>query len=116
MPDKPKSPLKMILEWSQTRPEWQRDALRRIVSGGRLQDADIQELVALCEKEHGNNAIVATANPLTKDNLPANPGAGASIALVSVAGVEGVNQLAPNQELPFEPKGLTIIYGDNGAG
>lgn len=112
----PKTPLEIIFEWSQNRPLWQRDALRRIVSGGRMQDADIQALVSLCEKEHGNAAVDATATPLAKDDLPANPGAGASITLVSLSGVEGVNQLAPNQELPFEPKGLTIIYGDNGAG
>jgi hypothetical protein len=48
--------------------------------------------------------------------LPANPGAGQSLALVSVAEVLGVNQLAASQVLEFEPDGLTIISGDNGAG
>ena len=27
-----------------------------------------------------------------------------------------VNALAENQELPFSPQGMTIIYGNNGAG
>ncbi|WP_287308455.1 AAA family ATPase [Mesorhizobium sp.] len=108
--------MEIILEWSQSRPEWQRDALRRIVAGGALGESDIQELVALCKKEHGDDTVQLAAKPLTKTDLPANPGTGAAITLASIAGVEGVNQLAPNQELPFEPKGLTIIYGDNGAG
>jgi hypothetical protein len=111
-----KSTLEIILEWSQNRPLWQRDALRRIVAGGTLQDADVRVLVALCKKEHGDSTVQDTAKPLSKDDLPANPGAGESVALSSISGIEGVNQLAPNQELPFEPKGLTIIYGDNGAG
>jgi len=33
-----KSALEFILEWSQNRAEWQRDALRRIVAGGALGD------------------------------------------------------------------------------
>jgi hypothetical protein len=112
----PKSALEIILEWSQDRPLWQRDALRRIVAVGSLGGADIQELVALCKKEHGDTSIEATARPLTQDDLPTSPGASTSIALTAISGVEGVNQLAANQELPFEPKGLTIIYGNNGAG
>ncbi len=61
-------------------------------------------------------SIEVAARPLAQDDLPANPEASASIALTAISCVEGVNQLAANQELPFEPKGLTIIYGNNGAG
>ncbi|MGO7136355.1 hypothetical protein AB9E06_36665 [Rhizobium leguminosarum] len=40
-----KSALEIILERSPNRPQWQRDALRRIVAGAALEDADVQELV-----------------------------------------------------------------------
>jgi ABC-type transport system involved in cytochrome c biogenesis ATPase subunit len=33
-----------------------------------------------------------------------------------ITGVEGVNQLASGQRLEFLPVGLTIVYGENGAG
>lgn len=112
----PKSVLELIYDWSLSRPAWQRDALRRIILRGRLTDADIAELVLLCKKEKGDAAVTLTAQLLEKTDLPANPGAGESVALVSVADVSGVNQLAATQTLPFEPKGITIIYGDNGAG
>ena len=36
--------LKEILEWSQGRPMWQRDALRRLVLNGELSDEDIGPL------------------------------------------------------------------------
>jgi hypothetical protein len=111
-----KSALDIILEWSLSRSAWQRDALRRIVANGSLTDTDISELVALCKKEHGETSIKQSAKPLEKRDLPASPRAGQAISLLSLSGVEGVNQLAPNQELPFETKGLTIVYGDNGAG
>ncbi|OKO69730.1 DNA repair protein [Bradyrhizobium sp. NAS80.1] len=111
------SALDIILDWSQDRPAWQRDALRRIVVNGSLSDTDITDLVALCKQDHGGPAATSvSARHLEKQDLPANPGARASIALASLSGVEGVNQLSPNQTLPFETKGLTVVYGDNGAG
>lgn len=112
----PKTVLEMIYEWSLTRPLWQRDALRRIVSRGALGDPDIAELVLLCKRDNGDDTVTLTSVPLEKRDLPANPGAAASLSLKSVSDVLGVNQLAASQTLEFEPTGLTIIYGDNGAG
>jgi AAA domain len=111
-----KSVLDITLEWSQSRPLWQRDALRRIIAAGTLGDSDIAELVLLSKKEKGQPDIAASALPLSKEHLPANPGAGQDISLVAIADVTGVNQLAPSQTLPFGATGMTIIYGDNGAG
>ena len=112
-----KTVLESVLQWSQDRPAWQRDALRRIVAGGRLEAADIQELVGLCKQGKGAKAIGGLkAIPLAKAHLPANPGQGAAVSLVSIADAAGVNNLAPAQTLAFEPKAITVIYGDNGAG
>jgi energy-coupling factor transporter ATP-binding protein EcfA2 len=112
----PKSVLEMILDWSKGRPSWQQDALRRIVAKGTLSATDHAELVALCKKGRGDTTVALTAAPLEKAHLPANPGAGQSVTLRSINAVVGVNQLAPQQDLAFEPTSLTIIYGDNGAG
>lgn len=45
--------LKEILNWSQERPIWQRDALRRLVLAGDLLDNDISELTKICKSVHG---------------------------------------------------------------
>jgi len=111
-----KTVFETILDWSQARPAWQRDALRRIVSKGRLDDSDIKELTDLCKQ--GRGAKINGLKPafLAKAHLPANPGQGAQVSLLSVSDVDGVNNLAPDQTLTFEQNGITIIYGDNGAG
>lgn len=111
-----KTVLETILEWSQDRPLWQRDALRRIIAHGRVTQEDVAQLVELCKVGHGAPAGELVAVPLAKAHLPATPGEGAALTLVSVADVRGANNLAPGQTLDFEPKGLTLIYGDNGAG
>lgn len=51
--DTSKTVFEAILEWSKSRPEWQRDALRRIVTGGTPNPDDIVELVSLCRKGQG---------------------------------------------------------------
>ncbi len=111
-----KTVLETILEWSADRPLWQRDALRRIVTGGTPNDAEITEILTLCKKEHGADGIALEAAALEAAHLPATPVGGESIALVSVGDIAGVNQLASSQTLVFEPKGLTIVYGPNGSG
>jgi energy-coupling factor transporter ATP-binding protein EcfA2 len=107
---------KRILDWSESRPLWQRDALRRIVLNGYPDEEAFEELLALCKKEHGDPTMALVAKPLSKDHLPVDPGAGGSISLSSIANVSGVNQLATGQTLNFEESGLTIVYGQNGTG
>jgi energy-coupling factor transporter ATP-binding protein EcfA2 len=108
--------LETILDWSMDRPLWQRDALRRIIANGPLSDADIDELVGLCKHAKGAPAGALKALPLEKAHLPASPGQTAAVSLLSIANVTGVNNLAEGQTLGFEPNGITIIYGNNGAG
>jgi ABC-type transport system involved in cytochrome c biogenesis ATPase subunit len=121
MPDTattPKTALEIILGWSGERPAWQRDALRRIVQAQKLTETDITELTALCklgrvEKPSDSDP---KPQPLKADHLPANPGAGASVSLTAIQDVAAVNNLAPGQTLSFGPTGITVVYGDNGAG
>src|SRR5678815_150562 len=115
-PVSPKTVLETILEWSADRPAWLRDALRRIVVDGTLDKDGIGQLVDLCKFGNGGTRTSIEVRPLQKQHLPASPGAGASVYLGSIAEVEGVNNLAPSQTLRFAEKGLTVVYGNNGAG
>jgi energy-coupling factor transporter ATP-binding protein EcfA2 len=117
MPPTPaKTVLDTILDWSNDRPLWQRDALRRIVAKGHQDDDDITELVTLCKIGKGAPTTELKAIPIDKAHLPATPGQGDSVSIQSISDVLGVNNLAAQQTVEFEPSGITIIYGDNGAG
>lgn len=110
------SVLETILEWSQDRPAWQRDALRRIVLKGHLDSNDLTDLIGLCKQEKGGKSNNLKPDPLAKIHIPGNPGQDAEVSLISIADVKGVNNLAPGQTLVFEQNGITIVYGYNGAG
>ena len=108
--------LQEILTWSANRPMWQRDALRRLVANGELTDDDMDDLTAICKGDHGLVDKVE-AKPLTTELVPTGEGTEAAVSLVSIFHHEGVNALAADQTLKFTTApGLTIVYGDNGAG
>lgn len=105
--------LQEILAWSQDRPAWQREALRRLVLSDDLSDEDINALAEICKSGHG---LVEQRDvvPLAKEHVP-DKTTGAPVSLVSIFHHRGVNALAEDQTLKFGP-GLTVVYGDNGAG
>lgn len=105
--------LQNILQWSQDRPAWQREALRRLVLNNELSDEDINALAEICKSGHGLAEQQDTV-PLAKEHVP-DQTAGAPVSLVSIFHHRGVNALAEDQTLKFGP-GLTVVYGDNGAG
>lgn len=106
--------LQEILEWSQGRPMWQRDALRRLVLHSELSDEDISSLTEICKSAHGL-AEQQETDPLAKEHMPDRAAGAVPVSLVSIFHHRGVNALAEDQTLNFAP-GLTVVYGDNGAG
>lgn len=108
------SVLKEILEWSQDRPLWQRDALRRLVLNDELSEDDLSELGEICKGLHGLSEQQEVL-PLSEDHIPTADTEAAQVALHSIFHHRGVNALAEGQTLNFSP-GLTAVYGDNAAG
>jgi energy-coupling factor transporter ATP-binding protein EcfA2 len=101
--------LTAILAWSSDCPSWQRDALRRLCTQERLEPADIASLLAVCKgKQDGVH--------LTSAHIRDQAAAGAVVSLSALHGLEYVNALAVGERLTFCKTGLTVIYGDNGAG
>lgn len=98
-----------ILKWSVDLPGWQRDALRRLCSQTKLEPADIAALVAVCK---GGNP----AAPLDASHIRDPAASHAVVSLAALHGLSNVNALASGERLSFGKTGLTVIYGDNGAG
>ena len=116
----PISVIHEILKWSASQPEWQRDALRRIIIKGALDADDVKELNQLCHIKHGilqNTESIAKAEVLDESHIPPKPGSEASVTLVSIGNLQNVNRLPSDQTISFGTgPSVTIIYGDNGTG
>jgi hypothetical protein len=98
-----------ILQWSADLPAWQRDALRRLCSQAKLEPADVTALVGVCK---GSDQ----AAPLDASHIRDPAASHAVVSLGALHGLSNVNALAPGERLSFGKTGLTVIYGDNGAG
>ena len=107
-----------ILAWAESRPSWQRDALRRLFHSGSLSSQDLQELTHVCRKDVGLEVPdpVPPAKPLTNGDIAGQNIGASMISLTSIANIENINALAPKLSLPFAESGLSVVYGDNGAG
>lgn len=107
-----------ILIWSRDRPPWQRDALRRIVVKGELNETDLAELVLIAKEQRGlvdPSAPAPEAVHLAANQMPTLPTT-QRVSLGGIKDVRNVNALAQDQELLFGSDGLTVVYGDNATG
>lgn len=101
--------LSQILFWSSDCPNWQKDALRRLCSAESLSDTDVDELLQVCKGE--TSAVAMTADHI-RDPVDSN----VEVTLAKLNKLKHVNALREGEVLSFQKNGLTIIYGDNGAG
>jgi predicted methyltransferase len=119
-PAAPPSPFNSILAWSANWPDWQRDALRRIVESGPLSGEALLELTAICRATHGllpATGPAPTAAPLTAAHMPGGTDGNNAVSLVALSDLQNVGRLPSDQALRFGlAPGLTVIYGENGAG
>lgn len=107
-----------ILKWTETLPNWQRDAARRLLlNESGLSDADYTELYALLKKENGIEvAPELAACPLAPEHLPAETGVVENVVLLALRELENVNRIPSDHALKFAESGMTVIYGGNGSG
>ena len=107
-----------ILKWTETLPEWQRDAERRLLQKEEgLSDDDYTELYILLKAAHGlPNPDELKAEPLADEHLPAEIKPGETVILKAMRELKNVNRIAPDQTLIFAENGITVIYGGNASG
>jgi energy-coupling factor transporter ATP-binding protein EcfA2 len=96
---------------------WQRDALRRLIMNGRLEENDLNDLLLLCKIAHGiTENPEKVPIPLDETHICSEEETGNAVAITAISEVKNVNAIVSPNPLIFKEEGLTIIYGDNGAG
>ncbi len=109
--------LQEILSWTKGLPEWQSDAVARLLAKSALTTDDSDDLFALLKATHGiPDPKNRTPQPLTADQIPAQVKSSMHVKLRAMKNLRNVNAIAENQCLSFSSDGLTVIYGDNGSG
>jgi len=112
------SVIQEIADWTKSLPVWQSDAVRRIFTQDELSAEDEDDLLKMLLAANG---IVDKESPASAPvPFPAaekqSPPGQRQVVLKELHTVVGVNALVADQALVFALDGLTIIYGENGAG
>ena len=106
-----------IIDWSEGKPIFLREAIGRIIQKNVLSEDDILELTLICKSEkelikyQGNLIDLAKVKESLKESDVSN-----AVSVVKIFSTENINALQNNSELDIEEKGLTVVYGDNGSG
>ncbi len=110
--------LQEIAKWAKTLHPWQSDAVRRIFTQESLSVDDEDELYAMLLAVHGlaeSDDVTVVPVPFSNIVNAAQP-TNRTILLNEIHSLDNVNALVPGQSLKFGLDGLTVIYGENGAG
>lgn len=109
-----------LITWSdqKVRPDWQKDALRRLATTDELSKEDLSDLQRAVEK--ATELIddeVAAVTPLAAEHL-SDPAADAPRTILGAIGpVRRVDRLAGDQPpIKFAKNGITLVYGANASG
>lgn len=104
-----------ILAWAAGLPGWQSDALRRVFRNGTISAQDQAEVLALLKEQHCGPAATVAAIPISMKDV-SQSGSSATVRLAKVDHLENVNRFPEGRELIVALEGLTVVFGENGAG
>ncbi|MFP3604386.1 AAA family ATPase [Paraburkholderia sp. SIMBA_053] len=106
-----------IYQWSKTLSAWQQDAIARLYVNRELLPEDVEDIYALAKAEAGiPDEDGRVARKLESAEVAPQTNPTRLVQIVAVKDVQHVNALVPGGRLPISPTGLTVIYGENGAG
>lgn len=105
-----------ILTWSENKPLYLRDSLRRILNAS-IDNDDINELTLLVKKEHGDNTVNIQPVFYDQTHIPTNIQTNNDYPkLLGLKNPKNISALHSEADLKFSQDGLTVIYGNNGSG
>ena len=101
-----------IVSWLHGRPDWQQEAVIRILANKDLSVKDFEELTALCKTAEGQKK--------TKSRLfsgfEGHDSQNQTLRIVSIGEIEGIENLQPRKPIIFGEGNPNVVYGYNGSG
>jgi ABC-type uncharacterized transport system ATPase subunit len=102
-----------IFRWVRGFPSWKQELFIRAAAAPRLAEKDIVEVADLLLGEAGEEV---RPREIKQEDLAQAESADEPMAIGRITGLRNVNALDAGQTLAFEPSGVNVVYGANGAG
>jgi hypothetical protein len=101
-----------LIEWAESRPWWQQEALARLASGGNVGPGDH---ASIADSLLGPSPTPPPGGWLAAVRPPAESTED-QVKLLAVRDVKNVNRLRHAERLTFGIDGVTVVFGYNGSG
>ena len=109
--------LNNIIDWVKNKPEFWQIGIDRLIRNNNITETDISDLKEICKAENKLSEFTySTVDFLSLKNFAQTSASSESIILSKIFNINNINALSSRNNLEFAPKGLTVVYGDNGAG
>ena len=105
-----------IINWSNGKSLFVRDAIRRLLHSQTLTRQDVEEIKDLLKKECGFDNITAIPVPANDTDIPSIYNQENQIRLQQILSPHNIAALYDKTPLVFSPNGLSVVYGKNGSG
>lgn len=105
-----------ILNWSNGKSMFIRDAIRRLLHSQVLTQQDVEEIKDLLKKECGFDNITAIPVPASDADIPSISNHNNQIRLQQIISPHNITALYDKASLVFSKDGLSVVYGKNGSG
>lgn len=102
-----------IFEWVQSFESWKQELFVCAASSPQLGEADAE---AVAKMLLGEAVEGRGPREVSRSDFPAAEGADQPMFIKRICDLENVNVIANGQSLAFEPDGLNVVWGANGAG
>lgn len=111
------SVIKEIAAWANEQAEWVSTAVQRAFSKGILSAEDAADMAALVKASLGiKDPQKRITQKVDMALLPVEEHNAVDVSLMAIRKPKNINAIGSDDGVTFEPDGLTIIYGHNGAG
>lgn len=108
-----------ITSWAQGLPQWQADAVRRLLEKETLSTDEKKEILLMLKAAHGlrdpDSPTLAPRPPQIAASATAQE-AHTTTILAGVRDLKNVNSISSAQRVAFSHVGVTVVYGENGSG
>lgn len=109
--------LSEIISWAETKSQFWQIGIDKLIRNNTLTPYDIAELKNACRSAAGLPATIVTPVDFTAlKAFVSHTSSTQDIVISKIHLIENINALSPTTVLEFAPTGMTVVYGDNGAG
>lgn len=102
-----------IYEWVQEFDPWKQELFIRAASSPSLDADDAEEIASILLGEQDEDA---RPREVRREDLPDADADREAMVIESITGLRNVNAIEEGQTLAFDPGGVNVVWGENGAG